>query len=97
MTKIDRITNDMTKVREKITLYQDRLKELEADLMEAENMEILRVVRAANLTPGQLTDFLRKNDLTPAGRQGRGPSAPANNRGAQEEKNREDNNDETQI
>jgi hypothetical protein len=97
MTKIDRITNEMAKAREKITLYQDRLKELEADLTEAENTEIIRIVRAATLTPGELVNFLRKNNLTHTKRQGRGPSAPANDSDAQEEKNKEENHDEAQI
>ena len=43
--KIDRINKEITKTREKITEYQNKLKGLEAQKTEAENLEIVQLVR----------------------------------------------------
>lgn len=56
--KIQRIDQEITKVREKITEYQDKLKTLEAQKTEAENLEIIQTVRALRLTPEQLSAML---------------------------------------
>ena len=45
-------------VREKIAEYQDKLKTLEAQKTEAENLEIVQMVRALRLTPEQLNAML---------------------------------------
>ena len=57
-SKIDRIEKEMQKTREKITEYQNRLKELAAQKTEAENLEIVQLVRAMRLTPQELTAML---------------------------------------
>ena len=44
--KIQRIDQEIAKVREKIAEYQDKLKTLEAQKTEAENLEIVQMVRA---------------------------------------------------
>ena len=51
--KIQRIDQEIAKVREKIAEYQDKLKTLEAQKTEAENLEIVQMVRALRLTPLQ--------------------------------------------
>ena len=51
--KIQRIDQEIAKVREKIAEYQDKLKTLEA-----ENLEIVQMVRALRLTPEQLNAML---------------------------------------
>ena len=56
--KIKRIDQEIAKVREKITKYQDKLKTLEAQKTEAENLEIIQTVRALRLTPEQLSALL---------------------------------------
>ena len=56
--KIQRIDQEIAKVREKITEYQDKLKTLEAHKSEAENLEIIQTVRALRLTPEQLSAML---------------------------------------
>ena len=56
--KIQRIDQEIAKVREKITEYQDKLKTLEAQKAEAENLEIIQTVRALRLTPEQLNAML---------------------------------------
>ena len=57
-SKIDRIEKEMQKTREKITEYQNRLKELAAQKTEAENLQIIALVRAMRLTPAELTALL---------------------------------------
>ena len=56
--KIQRIDQEIAKVREKIAEYQDKLKTLEAQKTEAENMEIVQMVRALRMTPAQLSAML---------------------------------------
>ena len=52
--KIQRIDQEIARVREKIAEYQDKLKTLEAQKTEAENLEIVQMVRA----PEQLNAML---------------------------------------
>ena len=56
--KIERIDQEITKVREKIAEYQEKLKTLEAQKTEAENLEIVQLVRAMRLTPQELNAML---------------------------------------
>ena len=57
-SKIDRIEKEMQKTREKITEYQNRLKELAMQKTEAENLQIVQLVRSMRLTPQELTAML---------------------------------------
>ena len=52
--KIERIDQEIAKTREKIAEQQEKLKDLEAQKTEAENLEIVQMVRALRLTPEQL-------------------------------------------
>ncbi|WP_195199039.1 DUF4315 family protein [Faecalispora jeddahensis] len=56
--KIDRIDREIQKTREKITEYQNKLKGLEAQKTEAENLQIVQLVRTMRLTPAELTAML---------------------------------------
>ena len=56
--KIERIDREIEKTREKITEYQNRLKGLEAQKTEAENLQIIALVRSMRLTPAELTALL---------------------------------------
>lgn len=56
--KIERIDQEITKVREKIAEYQEKLKALEAQKTEAENLEIVQMVRAMHMDPTQLSAML---------------------------------------
>ena len=58
MNKIERIDKEIAKTREKITEYQNRLRGLEAQKTEAENLEIVQMVRAMRMTPEQLSAML---------------------------------------
>ena len=62
--KIDRINKEIAKTREKITEYQTKLKGLEAQKTEAENLEIVQLVRAMRMTPQELNAML-KGDTIP--------------------------------
>ena len=56
--KIERIDQEIAKTREKIAEQQDKLKTLEARKTEAENLEIVQMVRALRMTPAQLNAML---------------------------------------
>ena len=58
MSKIERIDREIQKTREKITEYQNKLKGLEAQKTEAENLEIVQLVRAMRRTPQELSAML---------------------------------------
>ena len=62
--KIDRINKEIAKTREKITEYQNKLKGLEVQKTEAENLEIVQLVRAMRMTPQELNAML-KGDTIP--------------------------------
>ena len=64
MNKIERIDREIQKTREKITEYQNKLKGLEAQKTEAENLEIVQLVRAMRMTPQELNAML-KGDTIP--------------------------------
>ena len=56
--KIQRIDLEIQKTREKIAEQQEKLKALEAQKTEAENLEIVQMVRALRRTPEQLSAML---------------------------------------
>lgn len=56
--KIERIEWEIEKTRKKIVEYQDKLKNLEAQKTELENLEIVQMVRALHMTPEQLNAIL---------------------------------------
>ena len=58
MSKIERIDREIAKTREKITEYQNKLRGLEAQKTEAENLEIVQLVRAMRMTPQELSAML---------------------------------------
>ena len=68
LTKLERIEREIEKTRGKITEYQNKLKELEAQRTEQENFEIVGIVRSMCMTRDELMDFQRSgvNDATPA-------------------------------
>ena len=64
MNKIERIDREIQKTREKITEYQNKLKGLEAQKTEAENLQIVQLVRSMKLTPQEL-DAMLKDGVIP--------------------------------
>ena len=71
--KIERIDQEITKTREKIAEQQEKLKALEAQKTEAENLEIVQMVRALRMTPAQLNALLA-GGMVPG--QATGPADP---------------------
>ena len=61
MNKIERIDKEIAKTREKITEYQNRLRGLEAQKTEAENLQIVQLVRSMRLSPHELSAIDRKS------------------------------------
>ena len=66
--KVLKIEKEIQKIREKITEQQGKLKELEMQKTEAENLEIVQMVRSLHMTPAELSVFLAKGVIpdTPA-------------------------------
>lgn len=58
--KVLKIEKEIQKTREKITEQQNKLKELEMQKTEAENLEIVQMVRSLHMTPAELSVFLAK-------------------------------------
>lgn len=56
--KIERIDQEIARTREKIAEQQEKLKALEAQKTEAENLKIVQMVRAVRMTPAQLNALL---------------------------------------
>ena len=56
--KIERIDQEIAKTREKIAEQQEKLKALDAQKTEVENLEIVQMVRALRMTPAQLSAML---------------------------------------
>ena len=58
--RILKIEKEIQKTREKITEQQNKLKELEVQKTEAENLEIVQMVKSLHMTPAELSEFLAK-------------------------------------
>ena len=59
MATTEKIRKDIEKTREKIAEQQKRLRALEAQLTEEENLEIVSMVKAVRMDNRELTAFLR--------------------------------------
>ena len=60
VSKSAKIVAEIEKVKAKITEQQDRLKELEQKKLEAENSEIVDMVRGMSVSLADLPDLLKK-------------------------------------
>ena len=58
MATVEKIRRDIEKTKEKIS-EQQRLRTLEAQLTEEENLEIVRMVKAVKMDNRELTAFLK--------------------------------------
>ena len=59
MATVEKIRRDIEKTKEKISEQQKRLRALEAQLIEEENLEIVRMVKAVKMDNRELTAFLK--------------------------------------
>lgn len=64
--KIERIDQELEKARAKAAEWQAKVRELEKLRQEEENTQIVQMVRALNMTPSQLADFLKNQKAAPA-------------------------------
>lgn len=63
--KIDRFEKEIQRTKEKIIEYQNKLKTLETQKTEAENLQIVQLVRAVRVSPKELSAMLANNLSTP--------------------------------
>lgn len=59
MATVEKIRKDIEKTREKISVNQKKLRALEVQLEEEENLEIVRMVKAVRMNNKELTAFLK--------------------------------------
>ena len=59
MATTDKIRKDIEKTKEKISDLQKKLRSLEMQLTEEENLEIVRLVKAVKMDNRELTAFLK--------------------------------------
>ena len=59
MATTDKIRKDIEKTKEKISDLQKKLRSLEMQLTEEENLEIVRMVKAVKMDNRELTAFLK--------------------------------------
>ena len=59
MATVEKIRKDIEKTKEKIAEQQKRLRSLEAQLAEEENLEIVRMVKDVKMDNKELTAFLK--------------------------------------
>ena len=59
MATTEKIRKDIEKTKEKISALQKKLHSLEAQLVEEENLEIVRMVKAVKMDNKELTAFLK--------------------------------------
>ena len=57
-SKIDRLKADLARAKEKASEWQARVRDIERQITECENMEILQVVRGVAATPEELRALL---------------------------------------
>lgn len=59
MLKLEKIELEIQRTKEKIADQQDKLKTLEAQKFELENLEIAQLVRSVNMTPSELAALIQ--------------------------------------
>ena len=57
--KLQKINDEIAKLRQKVTAYQTRLRELERQKTELENADIIALVRGVDIPPDDFADFVR--------------------------------------
>lgn len=66
VTKLEKIRNELNKARSKSKHWEQRVKDLEKRYIEEENTQIHEMVHAANMTPEELAELLKKlSESTP--------------------------------
>jgi len=63
--RIQKITNDIEKLRHKITTGQARLRDLEQQKLELENADIIAAVRSMDVAPEELRALIARLQAQP--------------------------------
>lgn len=65
--KIEKLEKEIDKTKAKIAEMQGKLRKLEEQKTELENTDYVAVARSYKLTPQQLADFLKSQQVSPLG------------------------------
>ena len=57
---LEKILNEMGKIKERIASYEEKLKKLEKKKIEAENLELISIVRKNKISRKDLDDFIKQ-------------------------------------
>ncbi len=57
--RLQKVTDEIEKLRRKVNDYQSRLRDLERQKTEMENADIVAMVRGIDIPPEQLAEFVR--------------------------------------
>lgn len=57
--KIEKLEKEIDKIKEKLAQQQDKLRDLEKQKTELENIDFVAVARSYRLTPQELAEFLK--------------------------------------
>nr|WP_308624659.1 DUF4315 family protein [uncultured Eisenbergiella sp.] len=68
--KIEKLTKEIEKTRDKIAELQAKQRDLEKQRTELENTDIVALVRSLNLSPEGLAEFIKSQQAGPAARGG---------------------------
>ena len=60
MANIQKIENDIARTKQTITEQQNRLRELECKKKEAENSELLGLIREGNISKGDIVKLIKQ-------------------------------------
>ncbi len=59
-TKLEKIEQELARARDKLSVWQRKVRDLEQRKQEEENTRIVGMVRAVKLTPSQLAELLKQ-------------------------------------
>ncbi len=59
-TKLEKIEQELVRARDKLSVWQGKVRDLEQRKQEEENTRIVGMVRAVKLTPSQLAELLKQ-------------------------------------
>lgn len=88
--KIERVSRDIQKTKDKISEFQTRLRELEKQQNELENMEIVDVVRGMDISLSDLAAMLKATKTGGATSGQVGPKSTTNTQTETEESEHEE-------
>ena len=77
----DRLKEELARARKKAAVWQARVRNLERQIRERENLEIVQTVRAVTASPEELRDLLRQIRVAPKPAAGAGAVAEGTEEG----------------